>query len=256
MSSSASDSQLAGQRIAIVGKLAGMPKREAAQLVRDRGGTTVHEDDKNVNLLVVGEADLPLDEAVDRLLSDSSRRAADEGQLEIISETQLWQRLGLLENEQNIHRLYTPAILAELVEVPVSVIRRWHRVGLIKPAREVRRLPYFDFQEVAAARRLAELLAAGMKPKELERKLAALARILPHIERPLAQLSIISEGRELLLRKGGGLVAAGGQRWFDFDAPIASPAAGPELASTLQLPTRLGPSANTVDLDAMMNAAC
>ena len=39
------------------------------------------------------------------------------------------------------------------------------------PVREVRRLPYFDFQEVAAARRLAELLAAGVSPETIEKKL-------------------------------------------------------------------------------------
>ena len=36
--------------------------------------------------------------------------------------------------------------------VDIGTIRRWHRRGLIKPARMVRRLPYFDFQEVATAR--------------------------------------------------------------------------------------------------------
>ena len=56
-------------------------------------------------------------------------------------------------------------MLADLLQVPVAVIRRWHRRGLIVPARQVRRLPYFDFQEVATARRLAELLSAGQRPR-------------------------------------------------------------------------------------------
>lgn len=249
--------QLSGLRVALVGKLAGMNWREASQLIRRHGGTPVEVDANPVHLLVVGEADLPLDESVDHCVSDAARQAADQGRLEIISETQLWQRLGLLENEQNIHRLYTPAILAELVGVPVSVIRRWHRRGLIVPAREVRRLPYFDFQEVAAARRLAEMLAAGVKPKDLERKLAELARFLPHIERPLAQLSIIVEGKELLLREGGGLLASGGQRWFDFDAPAPSSPAPPEPepTSTLRMPPRNADASDKADLDRMLDAA-
>ena len=57
-------------------------------------------------------------------------------------------------------------MLAELLGVSVAVIRRWHRRGLIVPAREVRRLPYFDFHEVATARRLAQLLAAGVSPRD------------------------------------------------------------------------------------------
>ena len=109
-------------------------------------------------------------------LDDATRAAVDEGRIEVITETQLWQRLGLVEAEQHVHRLYTPAMLAELLQVPVAIVRRWHRRGLIVPRREVRRLPYFDFQEVATARRLAELLAAGMSPQAIEKKLAELAR--------------------------------------------------------------------------------
>ena len=109
-------------------------------------------------------------------------------------------------------------MLAQLVRVPLAVIRRWHRCGLIVPVREVRKLPYFDFQEVATARRLAELLAAGMSPRTIERRLASLARYLPGVERPLAQLSVIIRGKEILLRQGDGLIEPGGQLRFDFDA--------------------------------------
>ena len=79
-------------------------------------------------------------------------------------------------------------------------------------------LPYFDFQEVATARRLAQLLAAGVSPAAIEKKLAELARFVPEVERPLAQLSVIVEGRQLLLRQGEGLIEPGGQMRFDFDA--------------------------------------
>ena len=113
--------------------------------------------------------------------------------------------------------LYTPAMLAELLGVPLAVVRRWRRRGLIVPVREVRRLPYFDFREVATARRLAELLAAGVSPRAIERKLAELARFVPGVERPLAELPVVVEGKHLLLRQGDGLVAPGGQIWFDFE---------------------------------------
>jgi tetratricopeptide (TPR) repeat protein len=98
----------------------------------------------------------------------------------------------------------------------VSIIRRWHRRGLIVPTREVHRLPYFDFQEVATARRLAELLAAGARPDDIERQLEQLARLVPDVARPLAQLSVIVQGRALLLRQGEGLIEPGGQMRFDF----------------------------------------
>jgi tetratricopeptide (TPR) repeat protein len=186
-------------------------------------------------LIVIGADELPLDETGE-MLDQATRDTVAEGKAEIIGEARLWQLLGMLDDEQDVRRLYTPAMLARLLGVSVATIRRWHRRGLIVPSREVRRLPYFDFQEIATARRLAQLLAAGASPAAIERKLAELSRFVPEIERPLAQLSVIVEGRQLLLRQGEGLIEPGGQMRFDFEAlerQEASEAAVPEQPATL-----------------------
>jgi hypothetical protein len=86
-------------------------------------------------------------------------------------------------------------MLAELVCVPLAMIRRWHRRGLIVLGREVHRLPYFDFQEVATARQLANVLAAGVPTTTLEEKLAALSRFVKGIDKSLRQLAVIVKGR-------------------------------------------------------------
>jgi tetratricopeptide (TPR) repeat protein len=208
------------RRLAFVGKLASMAKRDAAQLARQHGATVLDKPDASVDLIVVGENEFPLPESGDQndWFDEPIRQRIEAGNVEVITETQLWQRLGLVDSQHNIHRLYTPAMLADLLRVPVAVIRRWHRRGLIVPVREVQRLPYFDFQEVATARRLAELLAAGASPRAMEKQLAAFARYLPDVARPLAQLSVIVHGKEILLRQGDGLLEPGGQLRFDFDA--------------------------------------
>lgn len=213
---------LSDKRICFVGRLASMSKRDAARLAREHGATVAEKPNAKVDLVVVGEEGLPLveDSVLDELLDSQTREAFESGTLEVIAETELWRRLNLVEIEADIHRLYTPAMLAELLGVPLAVIRRWHRRGLIVPTREVRRLPYFDFQEVATARRLAELLAAGDSPAMIEKKLERLSRYLPNINRPLAQLSVIVEGRQILLRQGDGLIEPGGQLRFDFDAQV------------------------------------
>ncbi len=211
------DPPLAGRRVVFLGRLGGMNRREAQQLVRAHGGVAVDKLDPRVDLIVIGADELPV-AGGDDVIDDDVRDAAASGQLEIIHETQLWQRLGLVESEQNVHRLYTPAMLADLLGVSVAVIRRWHRRGLIVPEREVHRLPYFNFQEVATARRLAELVATGASYQSIEKKLSGLARFVPHVERPLAQLAVIVEGRQILLRQGEGLIEPGGQRRIDFDA--------------------------------------
>jgi tetratricopeptide (TPR) repeat protein len=228
---------LQDRRVAFLGKLASMNRREAAQLLKSHGATVLDSPLDSIDLLVVGEEELPIpkDENFDAWLDEPIRQAVEQGKIEILSETQLWQRLGLVEHEHDIHRLYTPAMLADLLKVPLAVIRRWHRRGLIVPAREVRKLPYFDFQEIAAARRLTELLAAGMTPSAIEKKLEQIARFLPGVARPLAQLSVIVQGKQILLRQGDGLVEPGGQMRFDFEgAPVEQMPAERPLPTTAE----------------------
>jgi tetratricopeptide (TPR) repeat protein len=52
----------------------------------------------------------------------------------------------------------------------------------------------------------------------MEKQLGAFAHYLPDVARPLAQLSVIVQGKEILLRQGDGLLEPGGQLRFDFDA--------------------------------------
>ena len=218
---------VAGKRIAFVGKLGSMNRRDAFRLLR-QSQAIPSDSVEDVDIVVVGADEIPLSD--DSLLTENVRHAAARGEIEILNETELWDRIGLLESQQNVRRLYTPAMLAELLGVPVSVIRRWHHRGLIVPSREVHRLPYFDFQEIATARRLAELLAAGASPKAIEKKLEQLSRLVPGVERPLAQLSVIVEGSQLLLRQGEGLIEPDGQMRLDFEAE-AAPSSGETLPS-------------------------
>jgi tetratricopeptide (TPR) repeat protein len=122
-------------------------------------------------------------------------------------------------DDRSVCRLYTPAMLAELVGVPASTIRRWQRRGVLQAAGSVGRLQYFDFEEVAVARRLAQLRQAGCSLRTIDRRLAELARLAPHVERPLADPSVVVEGRRLFLRRGEDLAEPGGQLLLDFDAP-------------------------------------
>lgn len=248
------------RRVAFVGKLGSMTRREAQRLVRDQGGTVAEKLGPGVDLVVIGADELPLAEQ-EELLDEQTRQAAAEGRLEIITETQFWQRLGLVEGDLAVRRLYTPAMLAGLLKVPVATIRRWHRRGLIVPEREVHRLPYFDFQEVATARRLTELVAAGASPATIERKLAELGRYVPNVERPLAQLSVLVEGRQLLLRQGEGLIEPGGQRRIEFDAPPSDDHHAPDgdeaeaRPATLRLGAHVDPAVCPASPEEMLSLA-
>ncbi|TWU47870.1 helix-turn-helix domain-containing protein [Rubripirellula reticaptiva] len=207
---------VAGKRVALVGRFGGMNQREATNVLRSYDAIVVDVDHELVDWVVVGAEESPLAEA--ELLRDSVREAAAAGQVEILHETDLWHRLGLVDVEQAIRRYYTPAMLAHLLGVSVRVIRRWQRRGLITPVQTLHRLPYFDFQEVATARRLAQWIASGASPQAIEQRLVEWVEVLPDIQRPLDQLSILIEGKHVLMRQGEGLLEPGGQLRFDFDA--------------------------------------
>lgn len=214
------------RRVLVIGKLGTMSRREIRDLIQQAGGLLVDRVDEEVNrvdekvvlvdLVVIGAEELFLEES-SAGLNDWMVKAAEQGSIEIVSEAQFCQMLGLVDADSDLGQLYTPAMLADLLKLPLSTIRRWHRRGLIRPVHQIKRLPYFDFQEVATARRIAKLVASGAPPQLMESKLSRLAELYPHLQRPLTQLSIIVEGEEVLLRQDSGLIEPGGQMRLNFD---------------------------------------
>ena len=207
---------LAGKRIAIVGKLEALSRRDLREFLRTRGAIPV-DNAHEADVLVVGGESVVLDD-VEALVAPEILERAGLGRLQLLSEPAFWQWAGLVEETPQVRRLYTAAMLAELLNVPTSTIRRWHRRGLIVPVQQVHRLAYYDFQEVATARRLAQWIQSGASPATIEAKLSALSQWFPDVARPLTQLSIMVEGKDVLLRRGEGLIEPSGQRRFDFVA--------------------------------------
>jgi len=217
---------IAGRRVVFVGKLVSMSRRDAEQLVRDRHGIVMDRVGSDVDVIVVSDDSVDLRRlAANRdLFDDNTRNAIASGQTELMRESEFWPSLGLVGANTSIERLYTSAMLAELVHVPVAAIRHWQRRRALVPKREVRRLAYFDFEEVRVARKLARLLAAGCSLATVNRRLDELARLLPDSSRPLADPAVIVDGRRLLIRGDTGLTEPGGQLLIDFDVAKPPPA--------------------------------
>lgn len=204
-----------------------MSRREAERLVRERGAQVIERIGNEVDLIVVSDERGNLQRvAADRgLFDDDIRGKISDGAVELVGESEFWRRVGLVDSEQGFERLYTPAMLAELVRAPIAAIRQWHRRGALRAKREVQRLPYFDFEEVQVARKLAELLAGGCSVSTVNRRLEELTRLLPESPRPLADPAVVVEGRRLFVRRGEGLAEPSGQLVIDFDA-AQPPASG------------------------------
>ncbi len=219
-----SESVIAGRRVTLIGKLASMPRRNAEQLICEHGGKLVeHHEDSEV-VIVSDESSDPKSFRTNRDLFDDDLRArVAAGEVEVLGESALWSQLGLVDSGQGVQRLYTPAMLAELVQVPIAAIRQWHRRKVIVAKREVQRLPYFDFEEVGIARKLAQLWREGSSLNAIDRQLQNLARLLPGTQRPLTDPAVIVQGRTLLVRQGDNLAEPNGQFLIHFAGHEPSP---------------------------------
>jgi DNA-binding transcriptional MerR regulator len=212
---------LAGETVAFTGTLASMTHRDAIRLVEEYGGRATHTVSRSTTMLVIGEEGWPLepDGVTSQKLQQTTQLVADGSETRILAESDWLQLLGLDEHREEIRRSHTPAMLSRLLDVPVRMIRRWARLGLIRPVRRVCRLPYFDYREVASARRLAMLLDQGVAAEVLERSLTELSRTMAGTDRSLAQLNLLVQDDKILMRDERGVLnPRTGQRLLDFDA--------------------------------------
>ncbi|MEM9700811.1 MAG: tetratricopeptide repeat protein [Planctomycetota bacterium] len=240
---------LAGETVAFTGTLASMTHAAAARLVGDLGGTFTERLTRGTTALVVGEEGWPL--ADDGSPTVKFRNAvewngAGEADIRLFAESD-WLRIAGLnaptdeELSAAVRRLYTPAMLSGLLDVPPGRIRRWARDGLIHPVKTVHRLPYFDFAEVARTRTLARLLAAGVSRSELEEGLNALREVFGEEAVAAGRLELLAHDGRFLVRDQSGLrEPASGQRVLEFasnERPAASDAwEEPDSPALLRLP--------------------
>ena len=208
------DAPLTGKRVLLLGTLGGFTKRESHQLLKQAGARVQDSVSTQVQLIVVGDDSDSLDTI--RKEDAALNEHIDSGAVELLRESQLWELLSHRE-DASVRQLYTPAMLAELLDVPVRTVRRWCRAGLIQPVKEVLNLPYFDYTELASARQLAKWGREGATVQSIQKQLAALADLAPSAGRPIHQLAITAEGKQLLMRHGSTLVESTGQFRFSFD---------------------------------------
>jgi len=216
----ASSPVLQGERVTFTGTLASMTHRQGAEQVVRHGGQPSQHVSKQTTMLVVGEEGWPLeaDGQPSQKLVQSQELCERGFPLRILQESEWLHLLGLEERRSELNRLYTPAMLAQMFDVSVGTIRSWERSGLIHAARKVGRLPYFEYREVVGARRLSQLLAAGISRPALEAAISKLRELLPGLENPAAQLDILARDSHVIVRDEHGLIEpVSRQREFDFD---------------------------------------
>jgi tetratricopeptide (TPR) repeat protein len=134
------------------------------------------------------------------------------------------------DDHPGVSRLYTVAMMADVLRVPRAAVRHWLRGGLLEPARRSGSIEWFEFPQLVVGRQLGRLLEAGLSLRDIDTKLAGLA---PGGAAEAARMAerIVADGRRLSILREDRLVGAGGQLQLGFythgltpaDATQASP---------------------------------
>lgn len=208
------------KRVCVTGRFVSMTHEELAALVRAGGGQFRRNPPRGAAMLVVGEEGWPAqhDGSPTATFERARRLRAYGYPIEFLSESEFFEKVGLVKRTEAIRGPLTIADLAGILKLSSARIRAWIRMGLITPTKTVHRFCYFDFHQVSGAKRLCELIAEGARLSEIRAGLEQIRRWLPRRELPFSQLASLEHDGRLLARVCGNLVEPGGQRRFDFDS--------------------------------------
>jgi len=134
----------------------------------------------------------------------------------ILSEDEFLQRIELVTPMEATRAAHPLGEAARLAGVRRDQLRSWVKAGLVKPSRSVGTLHYFNFRQVAAIRRLQELLQSGVSARRLQHSLKQLQTWLPQSRETLPQLDQF--GSLLAFRRDDGRLAdVAGQLLMDYE---------------------------------------
>lgn len=213
---------LEGREVAITGRMIALDRQQAVRLVEELGGTYAETPGPDTSMLVLGDAGWPLrrDGRLTHHVDKARELAAQGHEVEVVTEAEFLTAVGREELGGGTQRLYTTQQLARILKVEVSQIVSWVRQGLIRPVQELYRVLYFDFPQVASAKALQGLVAAGVRTAEIRKSLQQVRSWWPNAARSIAQLGTLAEGSHLLVRlEDGALAEADGQLHLDFGEP-------------------------------------
>jgi len=214
-----------GVTVVLVGRLASMSRDEARQRLEQAGALVRDEVNVETDVVLVGQGAPPLgrDGRPARSLRTAQELLGEQGDRPRILREEEWLRgqtrlPGAAPGAPGLERLYTTEQLARILSLPASRLRRWMRLGLLRPARRVRRLAFFDFREVASARTLEQLTEQGVRTADIRRGLEELAAWLPGTEATLAQLQQLEGGTVGVRLEDGRVAEPNGQLRLGFMA--------------------------------------
>jgi tetratricopeptide (TPR) repeat protein len=89
-----------------------------------------------------------------------------------------------------------------IVGLTAKQLEYWDRLCLVSPRKEQGNR-FYDFRDLIGLRTVKQLVEEGVPATRLRRAVAALREKLSHVQAPLAELRVLSDGRDILVESGG-----------------------------------------------------
>lgn len=127
-------------------------------------------------------------------------------------------------------REFSTREVSEVTGLSPDRVRRWARVGLVRPVKDPGGHWHYSFQDLAALRAAGKMLDADVSAKRVMRTLRKLNEQLPE-GRPLSAVKIVVDGQRVIVRdRLAAWEPESGQGALDFDVRVLSARVAPRLA--------------------------
>jgi DNA-binding transcriptional MerR regulator len=111
---------------------------------------------------------------------------------------------------------FTNQQVIQITGVTARQLVYWRRTGLLEPSGTT---PgghaRYAFQDLVALKTAKRLIDAGVSVQRIRKAIASLLGFLPHVDRPLTELSLVATGDVVLVfHQGVAFEALSGQEWI------------------------------------------
>jgi tetratricopeptide (TPR) repeat protein len=121
------------------------------------------------------------------------------------------------KNGEPVTDVFSPREVAKLLGLTPARLRALDKSQIVSPSAMRNGRKAYTFQDLIALRATHDLLAKGVRSKDVVQAIGALRRALPRVTRPLQELRIVSDGRRVVVQAEDGVFEpVSGQCMLDF----------------------------------------
>ena len=117
---------------------------------------------------------------------------------------------------ESADRLFRSSDVQQLLGLSRRQLQYWAETDLVRPTVRTRGGHHrYTLEDLVALKAAKRLIDAGVSVQRIRKSIQALRKILPTVQRPLAELVLVATGDVVLvLRDGAAFEAASGQEWI------------------------------------------